>query len=123
MAKKQKDWRDELVPRKDFQCACGCDLQLSRGDLADAVRAALPFCGRPRTWGVTITRASAEQVARVEPPEPSERQLCPGCRYAMVEIPTFAAKLLHDQRAMWPICAKCRAESPTASQRHLRLVP
>lgn len=30
---KEQVFRDQVVPRDQFKCACGCELQLSRGDL------------------------------------------------------------------------------------------
>ena len=103
-----KSWRDEPTASGDFQCACGCGLQLSRGDLADAIRLALVFDGRPRTWGVTYTAFPAPRHGKGAPDEPVEKQPCSGCRSVMVELPTFASKLLADQSAPWPRCAKCR---------------
>ena len=108
-AKKKRDWRDEVVPRGDFQCACGCELQLSRGDLADAIRCAAAFDGRPRTWGVTYTSFVQKDDRKRADEEPMEKQICSGCRSAVVEIPVFAASLLRDHRANWPRCEKCRS--------------
>jgi len=108
-AKKKQDWRDQLVPREDFQCACGCELQLSAGDLADAIRCALPFGGRPRTWGVMFTSFVQRDERKREAEEPMEKQICSGCRSAVVEIPAFAASLLRDHGANWPRCEKCRS--------------
>jgi hypothetical protein len=118
--KKQDTWRDELYPPEDFKCACGCELQLSRGDMADAIRAALPFAGQPRLWGIDLARRSNQQrVERAEEPEPVESQPCPKCGDP-VELPVFAAKLLETKKAAWPTCASCRkpstAEAPDARQ-------
>jgi hypothetical protein len=119
--KKKKNWRDEFVPRGDFQCACGCELQLSAGDLADAIKAALPFGGRPRTSGVIYTNFATYDGRRRDDDEPVEKQACAGCRNAIVEVPAFAAKLLRDRGADWPVCPKCR-EKGTRPMR-LGLVP
>jgi len=108
-AKKKQDWRDRIVPRADFQCACGCELQLSAGDLADAMRCAASFAGRPRTYGVTYTSFTTPERAKKREEEPVETQICSECRQVVVEIPTFAANLLRDQGAKWPRCAKCRS--------------
>jgi hypothetical protein len=109
--KSKKDWRDEPVPRGDFQCACGCELQLSRGDLADAVRSALAFDGNPRTWGVTYTTFAAPLESKRDADDLVEKQLCSGCRHAVVELPAFAVELLKTRGADWPKCATCRART------------
>lgn len=107
-ANKERAWREDFVPRNEFQCACGCDLQLSKGDLADALRVAAAFGGKPRTSGVTYTSyQSSPERARVDD-EPIERQLCADCRNTMVELPKFAADLLRSQKAHWPTCASCK---------------
>jgi hypothetical protein len=120
-SKKKKNWRDEFVPRSDFQCACGCELQLSRGDLADAIRCALPFNGKPRTGGVIYTNFGSTVDRKLADEELIEKQICTACRYAVVETPVFAAQLLRERGADWPVCSKCRAEG--AKPARLRLVP
>jgi hypothetical protein len=109
---KKESWRDEIVASGDFKCACGCGLRLSRGDLADAMRLMSVFgAAGPRTYGVTFTNFADNTKTKREAEEPTERQLCPGCRFAVVEIPPFAAQLLRDRDAKWPKCLKCKTSA------------
>jgi hypothetical protein len=68
----------------------------------------MPFNGAPRTWGVTYTKFSPPVEGSRAAEDPVERHLCTGCRYNMVETPTYAANLLRDQGAPLPRCEKCR---------------
>lgn len=106
--KNEHAWRDEFVSKGEFQCACGCALQLSKGDLADAMRVQARLGAVPRTYGVTYTNFKSEERRKAEADEPVEKQPCSGCRNAIVELPTFAANLLRSQGAKWPMCEPCR---------------
>lgn len=116
--KNEKAWRDEFVSKGEFACACGCALQLSKGDLADAMRVAARFGGKPRTGGVNYTTfPQSIALDRLEENEPVERELCSGCRNTMVEVPKFAADLLRSQQAKWPKCSSCRERDREREQR------
>ncbi len=110
MAKKnENEWRDEFVPKGEFQCACGCALQLSKGDLTDAMKVQARLGAVPRTYGVTYTNFKSEERRKAEAPEPVEIEPCSGCRKVPVEVLSYAAKLLRSQGAKWPMCEPCRA--------------
>ena len=104
---KSKAWRDEFVTPGEFKCACGCELQLSKGDLADAIRVLTPFGGKPRTFGVTYTVWPNAAARIVDTPEPMEGRPCSSCG-DIVEIPVYAAKLLDERKCFWPLCGDCR---------------
>jgi hypothetical protein len=106
---KSKDaWRGEFVPRDDFKCACGCALQLTRGDLADAMRVALIVGQNPSpSFNVKRRTATTERAEKPEKPEASESRPCPKCRSAIVTIPTYAVEALTNRGANWPNCERC----------------
>lgn len=110
---KEQAFRDQFVPREDFQCACGCELQLSRGDLLDATLVAARFGGRPRTYGVTYTSFPQSRASRVDAPEPMVGRPCSKCG-DIVELPEYAAKMLDERKCMWPFCADCQKPKSTA---------
>lgn len=107
--KNERAWREEFVPKGELQCACGCELQLSKGDLADAIRISAMFGGKPRTYGVDIKPHATIEQRKLEAEEPVESQPCPGCRITMVSIPAFAVGLLQLKKAEWPRCPPCKA--------------
>lgn len=116
---KEQAFRDQLVPRKDFQCACGCELQLSRGDLLDATLVAARLGGNPRTWGVDISSKTSPRLAQKERPEPVVGRPCSKCG-DMVYLPDYAAKMLDERKCFWPLCSDCRKptkqDAPPARQ-------
>lgn len=100
-------WRQDFVPREEFRCACGCELRLSRGDLADAIACAAKFAGKPRTWGVTLSSYSSPYGTSREVVVVETRP-CPRCD-ELVSVPDYAASLLDKVGGAWPICEGCRA--------------
>lgn len=114
---KEQAFRDQLVPRDQFACACGCELQLSRGDLLDATLVAARLGGSPRTAGVTLTKIFQPLGGRVDLPEPTVGRPCSKCG-DIVELPEYAAKLLDDRKCFWPLCSDCR--KPASQQQPAR---
>lgn len=118
-ARKDDSWRDELSTTP-FKCACGCELQLSKGDLHDATLVLARLGGNPRTWGVDISpTTSTHAAARQEQPDPVEGRPCSKCG-DMVYLPDYAAKMLDERKCFWPLCGDCRKptkhEAPPARQ-------
>jgi hypothetical protein len=107
LSAKERAFRDQPVARSDFKCACGCALQLSRGDLQDAMAAAARIGGAPRTWGVDISPRASSSAEKRESPEPVVGRPCSKCG-DMVYVPDYAAKLLDERKGMWPFCADCQ---------------
>jgi hypothetical protein len=114
--KNERAWRDEFVPKDELKCACGCELQLSKGDLADAIRVIAMFGGKPRVYGVDIKPKVTEERRKLEAEEPVESQPCPGCRIVMVAIPVFAVGLLQHKKSEWPRCPPCKARQEREAQ-------
>lgn len=104
-------WRDE-VSTTPFQCACGCELKLSKGDLHDATLVLARLGGSPRTWGVDISPKTSPQVSRSDPPEPMVGRPCSKCG-DMVELPEYAANMLDERKCFWPLCGDCRKPNTT----------
>lgn len=114
---KERAFRDQLVPRNEFKCACGCELQLSRGDLQDAVIVAARLGGNPRTSGVTFTKFFQPIGGREDAPEPMIGRPCSKCG-DIVELPEYAANLLDERKCFWPLCSDCR--KPASKQQPAR---
>src|SRR5689334_2916890 len=102
----------------DFKCACGCELQLSRGDALDAMLVLARLGGAPRTWGVDISPSRASKLSRIDPPEPQEGRPCSKCG-DMVYVPVYAAKLLDERKGMWPFCGDCQKPKKQSEQMQL----
>ena len=118
-AKKPGAWRNELVSPGEFQCACGCALQLSKGDLQDAMLVAARLGGNPRVSGVNLktTQVSMHVHPDASASEPTESEPCPRCQIVMVAIPAYAVPLLRARGSMWPQCAECRKQHGGRSPR------
>jgi hypothetical protein len=108
LSRRDKERRALIV--RDVGCDCGgehhrCPLQLTRGDLEDAVR--LIMIAGPDRRHVDLRPTPAE-VARVtrEKEEPMETKPCPKCR-APVAIPVYQAAFLTLRVAAWPNCTRC----------------
>lgn len=111
---------DEFTRPDELKCACGCELQLSKGDLRDAMIVLARLGGRPRTWGVDISLKASDRVAeRQEPPDPQVGRPCSKCG-DMVYLPEYAAKMLDERKCFWPLCGDCQSKKkkpePPANQ-------
>jgi hypothetical protein len=113
-SRKDDSWRDELYT-DPFQCACGCELQLSKGDMMDATLVLARLGGNPRTWGVDISPKSSPRAARQEPPDPVVGRPCSKCG-DMVYLPDYAAAMLDERKCFWPLCGDCRKPKPQADR-------